>query len=99
MGNLDNLDSACSLEMTKLFNAGRITPLQFILSCLHHLGPPKTRAYHSDDDEGLESGVCRHLWYRFPYGPVAAAIRLCDNDREANKVDGEHPTRKGFDSD
>lgn len=83
-------DSACSLEQALKCNDGQITPLEFIQSCLRHLGPLNTRVHHREDDEPLEDQICKKLWYRKPYGPIAAALRLCERDNLAEQIDGMH---------
>ncbi|KAI2463543.1 hypothetical protein F4781DRAFT_416266 [Annulohypoxylon bovei var. microspora] len=60
----------------------------FFLRCLSHLGPTESRVQHPEDVDRADQQLYRLFW-KDTFGPVAAAIQLCESDSLAGSVDVE----------
>lgn len=75
----------CYLDTASAHKEGQISSLEFFQRVLRHLGPLETRVRHPDDDRPL---FLNPLFWKGRFGPVAAAIKLCESDPLAASAKG-----------
>lgn len=84
---MDTRTPGCYYDAASSIKDNRITQLEFFQQCLAHLGPEDTRSRHPED-EGPIRDLLNPLFWRGAFGPVAAAIKLCESDPQALSIDG-----------
>ncbi|KAI1452067.1 hypothetical protein F4805DRAFT_448821 [Annulohypoxylon moriforme] len=65
-----------------------ISTQEFFSKCLSHLGPTDSRIRHPEDADLVDKQASRLSW-KGKFGPVAAAIKLCERDNLAESIDAE----------
>ncbi|KAI0887778.1 uncharacterized protein GGS22DRAFT_185157 [Annulohypoxylon maeteangense] len=78
----------CYYHTAAEWDQNLISTRDFFSNCLSHLGSPDTRVRHPEDVESVNQQLDRMFW-KGKFGPVAAAIKLCEYDDLAESIDVE----------
>jgi hypothetical protein len=87
---MSQITSGCYYHAASEWTNDLISTHDFFSKSLSHLGPTGTRVHHPEDADPVEQQL-NPLFWKGAFGPVAAAIKLCESDTFAGSVDGVLP--------
>lgn len=83
---MSQITPGCYYHAASELAQGLISEQDFFSKCLSHLGPSDVRVQHLEDTEQVDLQL-NPLFWKGAFGPVAAAIKLCEPDTLAGSID------------